>query len=218
MQITIRPTTITNIYRDNNGILLAQGGDALNNGTDSNTAQWIQPFGFASLPAPVANGIGAVGTLIQGVGKRDLIIGGYDTRTTTIYGNLVAGETCVYANVGQARILLKADSSINIYTSASDGGKAMVALFNPAADTITLLNSKGNGLLIGDTVQLVVSGQATFTLGSDGTITAAATSTCQIDGTTIVLGSQAAVPVVNSACFGPSGIVAIASTKVLIPL
>lgn len=122
--ITIVPLQVLNVFSAaTNGSILLQGGDNINGDAVSQDAQLISPFGFCSKPSLPTPGAGTAAEMItiQGLGSRDMVIGGRDIRTQAIYGNLAAGESCMFASGsdgnGQARALAKADGSMTLYTT-----------------------------------------------------------------------------------------------------
>jgi hypothetical protein len=182
--------------------------------------EFWQHIGFSSRPAtvilPSANAPQAL-TLARD--DYPIIYATRDTRGQEIRGNMGPGETCLYASgadgTGQARVLLKSDSSINLYTQKDGAGMAIQ--ITPASDTISLVNSVGNGIIINaDGVFLVVNGaKAGLSIKADGSVSLIATGQAQVDGSSIVLGSNV-LPVVSAALSGPSGMAGKASLKTLI--
>ncbi len=204
--------------------IMAQIGDATS-GSSPEPSEWWQHVGFASRPSNVS-GSGKNSDAAQAIvinrSDYDIVIASRDTRFQDIYGALKPGETCIYATgadgKAQGRILLKADGSVNLFTKKgnTDSGKAMGIFIDPAADTISILNSKGYGLIISPDGCAVTAKDSALTLkGMD--VSLIAKGKCQIDGGGIVLGSIA-VPGVNSALVGVTGLAGVASTKVLIAI
>lgn len=154
-----------------------------------------------------------------------IVLGLRDTRTQLQAGTLEPGETCLYSQIGQGRVILKKDGSINLYTAASASATAMCLSMNPATDTISLVNSKGYGIIISDSGVTITTGSsnpggsAIQMSSSDGSISITATGPLSMDGTAINVGYQlgAALPL-NAALVGPTGLTAVPSTKVLIAI
>ncbi len=205
--------------------IMAQIGDATT-GTSPDPAEWWQHVGFASRPSDVSgsgqNADSAQAIVINRT-DYDVVIASRDTRYQDIYGALKPGETCIYGTGSdggaQGRVLIKQNGSINLYTTEGnvDGGQAMGIFINPDDDSITILNSAGFGLIInGDGVFLTAKDSA-LQLKASGDCSLIGKGKCQIDGGGICLGSTA-VPVVNAALVGPTGLAGVASTKVLIAL
>jgi len=201
--------------------ILANLGDIATEQSESDEAEWWQHVGLASRPSK-ANKIGHVAAqcVTLRTGGRDAVIASRDLRGQALAGNLQPGETCIYASgetgTAQARILLKADGSINLYTREgnTESGGGMAIMLTPSSDTISVVNSAGFGLVIdGNGVKLTAGGSG-LSLASDGTTKLVGTGMTQVDGATILLGSQA-VPGVNAVLTGPVGMTGKPSLKVL---
>lgn len=134
--------------------------------------------------------------------------------TTPTYGNLAEGELCISAfQDAIARILLKKNNSINLYTKK--GSTGMVISMDPDTDTISIVNSKGYGIIVdGDGIKITAKDSG-LQLGADGNVKLIGKQQTQVDGASVMLGSVG-VPGVNSALHGPVGLSGIASLKVLI--
>lgn len=203
--------------------ILAQLGSVRGETTDSDAAEWWQHVGFASRPSKPIAKTSAAQTIKVSAADRDLCVASQDLRGLELYGSLDFGETCLYApgetGTAQARIVLKKDGSIHLYTrqgNTSTGG-GMVVQVDAANDAIRLLNSQGYGLIIdGDGITLT-TGTGALTIASSGNVKLVGTGTAQLDGTSVTLGSIAA-PGVNSVCVGPAGIAGVGSTKVFAAL
>lgn len=151
MQASIDPQT---------GVITAQTGDAVAKITEANGSEVWQTWGFASIPSPPGAGGGAQQiSLKRSAG--DIIICGRDPRTGQIYGNLKAGEVCIFATGAdgnaQGRILIKQDGSITLYTTDDNtkGGNGNFIRLSPP-------DAAGGGGL-----EVVVAG-AKMTLGPNG--------------------------------------------------
>jgi hypothetical protein len=206
------------------GTDIGEGGDEIPVGsTDVDNVEWWQHVGFASRPSNPDPGKKAAQAFVVRVGSTDAAIASQDVRSLAIYGNLKPGETCIYAAgadaQAQARILLKADGSINCYTRKGNtvGGAGMLFQMDASAGAIRILNDKGYGLIIdGDGITLQTGGGgAGLKMTSSGNITLAGVGQTQVDGSGIVIGSLA-VPGLNSALTGVTGVAGKASLKVLI--
>lgn len=205
--------------------IMAQVGDATS-GSSPEPCEWWQHVGFASRPSEVSgsgNNSDAAQAIVINRTDYDIVIASRDTRFQDIYGALKPGETCIYATgtdgKAQGRVLLKKDGSINLFSrkgNTSDG-KAMGIFIDPGADTITILNSKGYGLIIGPDGVSVTAKDSALLLKSSGDCSLIGKGKTQIDGGGICLGSTA-VPVANAALVGPTGLAGVASTKVLIAI
>lgn len=195
-------------------------GDAVSGENDADGAveMWGPP-GIISMPAPPTSGAPSCQTIVLKRGDHDIVIALRDTRAAQIYGNLKAGETAVFATVGQARGLFKADGSINFYTTVNNqpGGNALAVSITPSTDTISAVNSKGYGFIINDNGVTLSAGAASLTLNSNGSVSLVGTASTQIDGGNIILGSVA-IPVTNSVLVGVTGVAGVPSTKVFAAL
>jgi len=108
----------------NNNTISLTTGDAVIGETVGPTVQLWQQVGFASIPALPEPNVGSAESvnLIRGIG--DISVATRDLRNQDIYGNLNPGEVCLYATgpvasmPGQARVLLKGDGSITLFTTA----------------------------------------------------------------------------------------------------
>lgn len=137
-------------------------------------------------------------------------------QNTATYGNLAENELCLAPGSADAiaRILMKANNSINLYTK-TPANKGMLISMDPSTDTISIVNSKGYGIIIDPTGIKLTAKDSGIQLGDDGNSKFISKKQTQIDGATIMLGSVG-VPGANSAIHGPAGMAGIASLKVLI--
>lgn len=204
--------------------ILCQLGSVTEETTSADNVEWWQHVGFASRPPKPVAGKTAAQSITFSASDHDVCFASQDLRGLELYGSLGFGETCIYApgedGAAQARVLLKKNGSISLYTrvgNTSDGA-GMILQLDPENDAIRITNGAGYGLIIdADGVRIFSGDKAALTLSSGGTCSLVATQQCQVDGSSIVLGSVA-VPVVNSVCVGPAGIAAAASTKVFAAL
>jgi len=200
--------------------ILAQLGSVTEETTDTDNAEWWQHVGFASRPPKPQAKKQAAQALTFTSSDHDVIFASQDLRGLELYGSLAHGETCVYAagedGEAQARALFKKNGSIALYTRVGNtsNGAGMIVQLDAENDAIRITNGAGHGIIIdGDGVRVFANGSGALTVGASGKCSLVATQQCQVDGSSIVLGSVA-VPVVNSVCVGPAGIAAAASTKV----
>lgn len=202
--------------------ILAQLGDVINKVVDCDNAEWYQHVGFSSRPSKSDGKTAAQAVAIRR-SDRDIVIASKDPRSQAIYGSLKAGETAVYATgedgTAQGRILLKSDSSINIFTrtSNSPSGTGMGIFVTPSQNKISIINGKGYGLVIDEDGVKILSGDSAINLSSSGTIDVLGKGAVTVDGTAVVLGAGPVVPAVSNAIHGATGLTGIASTKVFIP-
>jgi hypothetical protein len=203
--------------------ILANLGDVVTEQSESDEAEWWQHVGFASRPSKADKTAHVAAQCVTlRTGGRDAVIASRDLRGQTLAGNLQPGETCIYASgdsgTAQARILLKADGSINLYTREgnTESGGGMAIMLTPSSDTISIVNSAGFGLVISPDGVKLTAGDAGLTLDASGGIKLVGTATTQIDGTTIALGANPAMnPATNSVLTGLVGMTGKPSLKVL---
>lgn len=180
------------------GAMLAQIGDSTSAETDSDSAEiWQQP-GFASLPAPPTPGKSSCQSIAIRRTDRDLIIALCDKRATSIYGKMVAGETCVFATVGQARQVFKKDGHVVTYTTSDNtaAGKSHSVTLGP--DGFQVITSWG-GITIDENGITLTVGQAALTLTPSGKAT--------LMGQLVAVQGQAvAVAGKVVTCLGPSAV------------
>lgn len=201
--------------------ILLQTGDAVKEGTDADAVEHWQHIGFASRPAKPEAGKKAAQCVVLKTSDRDVAIASRDLRGLDLYGSLDHGESCVYAagadGNAQARVLLKKDGSISLYTRKGNtsSGAGMVIQVDAQNGAIRLINDKGYGIIIdGDGVKLT-SRAAGLSLGADGKVSLVGKGQTQIDGASVMLGSAGVVGV-NSALTGVTGVSGKASVKVVI--
>lgn len=203
--------------------ILVQLGDAIEKVTEGELAEWWQHVGFISIASNPDPGKSAAETIAIRRRDRDMVIASRDQRGQLLKGELKPGETMVYAGgpdgTAQGRQLFKADGSITIYTRAGNSptGGGMTIQVDAMNDAIRILNSKGYGIIIdGGGARITTGGDsAGIQVGADGSVSIIATKQAQVDGATVLIGSTA-IPVVNAALKGPTGIAGSPSLKVLI--
>jgi len=201
--------------------ILAQVGSVQSDTSDSDRVMWWQHVGFASRPAKASSKNTAAQAVVVRGGAYDNVIASRDLRGQDLYGQLSDGETCLYASgedgTAQARVLLKGDGSINLYTRKgnSSSGQGMGIFVNAEADSISIINSQGYGLLIKSDGVYLTARDAALSLTASGNVSLVGKGNTQVDGAGVVIGSLA-VPGVNSALTGVTGVAGKASLKVLI--
>lgn len=203
--------------------VLLQIGSVVGQTVDSDAVEQIQHYGFTSrMPRPDP-GKTAAQVVVLCTGSRDIAIASQDLRGLELYGSLDYGEVAIYSagedGKGQARITLKKNGSVNLYTRKGnvDTGAGMLIQIDAIAGKLTMINDKGYGLVVDQDGVKMTAGDAGLAINGDGSIKMIGKSKVQIDGSSILLGSKAA-PVVNAALVGPTGLAGVASTKVLIAL
>lgn len=200
--------------------ILVQTGDAVKEATDTDGVEWWQHVGFASRPPKPQAGKQAAQATVLKTSDRDIAIASVDQRGLDLYGNLDHGETCLYAagedGTAQARALLKKNGSISLYTRVGNSptGAGMIVQLDAENDAIRITNGAGYGLIIDSNgVRIFAGSNAGVTVGSDGKCSMIGTGQCQVDGSTVILGSVA-LPVTNAVIVGPSGTLGAPSGKV----
>lgn len=126
------------VISDGTRIVSAQLGDVTGEQAESQDAEWWQHVGFVSRPPQAAAKQSACQAVAIRRGDRDAIIGTRDLRGSTLSGLLADGETCVYApgtdGKAQARVLLKKDGSVNLFTTDSNADDGTSVYFRVAPD------------------------------------------------------------------------------------
>ena len=195
-----------------------------NNGAgqgEGSNVEWWQHVGFASRPSNPVLGKECAQAVVLRSGGQDISLASQDLRGLDLYGALAPGETCLYASgadgAGQARILLKADGSVSLFSKQGNttGGTGMLIQLDAANNAIRLLNASGHGIIIDEDGVKVTAGDACLNLTAGGNASLIGTGQTQVDGSGVVIGSLA-VPGVNSALTGVTGVAGKASLKVLI--
>ena len=201
--------------------ITAQLGSVVGKTTDTDGAEWWQHYGFASRPPKPDAGKEAAQAVVIRMGDHDIVIASQDLRGLELYGRLDHGETCIYAagpdGKAQGRILIKKDGSISLFSKKGNvaDGTGMLIQLDAMNNAIRLLNASGHGLIIDDEGVKLTTGKAGLSLTAGGDAKLIGTGKTQVDGSGVVIGS-AAVPGVNSALTGVTGIAGKASLKVLI--
>jgi hypothetical protein len=203
--------------------ITAMLGDAVGEETISSNAEWWQPQGFASRPSKPTKGRPSAQVVLLRGSDVDACIACRDLRCQDIYGSLDYGETCIFApgedGTGQARILLKKDGGIHLYTRQGNtsGGAGMTIQVDAANNTIRLLNGNGHGIIIDATGVRITAKDAGITVSSGtGNIVVAGKGDVSMDGGNVLLGmgSSPPVPAVTNVIHGATGVSGVASSKV----
>ena len=201
--------------------ILCQLGDATQQTPDSDAAELWQTPGVWSLPAAPTQGSPSCQAICIKHSDRDIIIATRDLRSSAIYGNLKAGETCVGASTGQARTLYKANGSINHVTTSDNTSGGMTISEHLGPDGYVLSTPWG-GITINSQGITITSGQAAviLTAGGDakllGTTATVHGSVAAIVGDVLTtVGPKPAAPA-TPCLYGLTGLTAIPSTNVFI--
>lgn len=182
--------------------ILAQTGSNTGEGQTSNDGvEWWQHVGLASRPSDPEKGKTAAQAVIVRQGTIDVAIASQDARGLALYGNLKAGETCLYAagadGAAQARVLLKADGSINLFTKEGNAtGGAGMGVFINADGSISIASHNGAAVLMGtDGSVKIFNGSGGVQVLADGSIKLASGAKVEISGASITMGGPAAMPI-----------------------
>jgi hypothetical protein len=201
------------------GTILLQTGDVGTGFTETDSVEYWQTSGIYSCPPSPTPGKSATQACVIRRGDTDICIATRDLRGQSLAGDVGPGETMIFAagadGASQGRMLLKNDSSVNIYTKSNPGAQGMAIMLTPSSDTFSINTAAGTSIVGTPTSLTLTVGAASLTLNSDGSIQLVGTGQVQVDGSSILLGSQA-VPGVNSALVGPTGISGRASLKCVI--
>lgn len=176
--------------------ILCQIGNSASQVVDSDACELWQTPGVWSLPAAPTQGKPSCQALILKHSNRDMIFATRDLRNSAIYGNLKPGETCVGASTGQARILFKADGSVNTVTTSDNtaGGQTLLHHFGP--DGLNIVTPWG-GITVNSTGITLTAGSSALTLTAAGK--------AMLTGTQVaVQGSVAAISGTVGTFIGPN--------------
>ena len=197
--------------------ILAQIGDVVKEAVDSDGVEWWQHVGLASRPPKPEAKKQAAQAVVLKTSDRDVAIASVDQRGLSLYDNLEYGETCLYAagedGEGQARILLKANGNIALYTAEGnvEGGGSVTIQCNSDGE-LHLGSSNGGISVTADGIVIAHSSGAAIQLNSSG-ITLIGTGIA-LNGGSVSLGANATMPVV----WGPAGISGVGSTSVKVAI
>lgn len=130
------------------GTLLFQTGDAISGQVESDRVESWQHAGFCSIPSNPVAGQSACQGIIRRRGDIDVCTNTRDTRGQAIYGNLKAGETCIYAGGhdgnSQGRVLIKDDGSVTLLTTNDNTKTGKVVALKIAPDGFTFTSPWGS--------------------------------------------------------------------------
>lgn len=183
--------------------ILAQLGDVFKEETDTDNAEWWQHVGFASRPPKPEAGKKAAQAVCIRTGDHDVVIASQDLRGLDLYGALDFGETCLYApgttGTGQARVLLKKDGSVNIFTkSDNDSGGDGMGIFVAVDGSISIVSHTGAAFTIGsDGAVRAFNENGALQIGADGGAKVSSTTKVSISAPAVVIGGMAAQPTAN---------------------
>lgn len=198
-----------------NKILLQTGDNNGDGQTDSDNVALWQHVGFASRPANPEKGKASSQAFIVRQGGVDACIATQDVRACPIYGALKPGETCLYSmgpdGTAQARILLKADGSINLFTKEGNvAGGAGMGLFVNADGSISMTSSTGAALLVGTDGSIkLFNASGGIQVLENGDIKVGSSGKVVISGGSVTMGGPAALPIAT----GPATATCIAALQ-----
>lgn len=198
---------------DTNNSVEVQMGDVVNQEVESYTAQWVQQTGFCSLPpTAVAGKSASEGIMLKGT-NRDFVFASRDVASQSNYGNLKAGEATVYAcgpdGTAQARMMCKADGSVNLYTTDTNKVDGNGVYFQVSPTGFFMMAPWGKFVFDATGFHMKTASGASFDLGSvalPGPLSALETfarvtaATVTLDSAGIILGPPG---VYFPAAYGP---------------
>lgn len=170
--------------------------------------------GFVSRPNDPSEAGAAMGIyIVDGDQKR--IIASRDNRFTNQAGALQPGDRAIVSDCDASVLLKKATNSVTLYTTnETDDDKAMIIDLGGQAGIIQILNSGAFIQIEKDKITLAVNGGGGIVIDSTGVQTTGPSFVAK--SSSVVLGVSVVVPGVNSALYGVTGIMGVASTSVLI--
>jgi hypothetical protein len=183
------------------GTILALTGDVSSQSSDTDSVEMWGPLGYLARPANPQPGKAAAECITIRRGDRDSAIAYRDQRAQSIAGNLLPGEVCVYAPgadaTAQARILLKADGSINLLTRKSNAssGQAFGVFVQPDG-SVSIVSPSGAACLLGaDGAVKLFNGSGAVQVDSGGKVKISSSGAVNISGSTVTIGGPTALPV-----------------------
>lgn len=187
---------------DDNNSVEVQMGDVFSQDVESFTAQWVQHSGFCSLPPNAVPGkTASEGMLLKGT-NRDFVFASRDVASQANYGNLKPGESCIYAagpdGTGQARVMAKADGTVNLYTTDTNKNDGNGVYFQVAPNGFYMMAPWGKFVFDATGLHITHSSGAAFHLGaislpgplsSLGTFARLTAATTTIESSGVMLGA-----------------------------
>lgn len=179
-------------------------------------AAWWGSDGFVSMPNE-PDDRGACQALYVTEGNNSRCVATKDNRICEQYATLAAGDRAIVTD-GAAKVLLKKDG--DTVTLASENASGMV-IHQVAPDTITMQMPGTPGTMFQmspSRIVLMVNGGGSLILDATGCHLSG--NLTEVNSGLVTLGMLAPgtplVPSINSALVGPSGMIGVPSTKVLI--
>lgn len=177
---------LTTTVNDKTHAIQAQLGDVYRESTDTDNAEVWQQVGFLSRPPKPQAGKASAQAVTLTAGDHDVVIATRDLRGLELAGAIGFGETILYAagedGKGQARILLKKDGTVAIYTLKDNkaGGNGITIQVRPSGEIhigsplggisitdgkITMMSAAGAGVQL-DSGGVTLTGTAVTANGS----------------------------------------------------
>ncbi len=215
--------------------ILATLGDVKNSIVESKDAEFLQTSGLVSRPPQASKGNSAAQATILRTGDRDIILSCTDLRGLELQGNMLDGETCLYAagetGVAQGRVLLKSNGNVAVYTTKDNavGGDSICISVNASDNSVTAVTPYGAIRLDSTGVSMVTANAtpggkgAGIKIGTDGDVSITGKTVTINAGTFSVpgaclLGTSAAPTPANAALHGTTGSGGVPSASVFIGL
>lgn len=134
---------LTSSLSDATNRILLQTGDVVRNATDSDQVEHWQHIGFVSRASKPDAGKKAGQVIVLKTSGRDAAIASVDQRGLALYGDIGYGETGLYAagadGNAQARVILKGDGSVNLYTTEDNTEEGQAVYFRVAPDAFQFI-------------------------------------------------------------------------------
>lgn len=167
------------------------------------TAQHWGQLGVAARPAKAdPDGDAAPGrsaqTLSINMAGENHVIAVRDLRTNRIFGQLMEGETALYG-ASEGRVLIKADGSVNIYTTeGNEQGATGMGIFVNPDKSITLASSTGASVqLDSDGNAKMFNPNAAVQVKMDGNVKVSGGTKVTISAPSVAIGDMTATPAAN---------------------
>ncbi len=199
--------------RGSTGVPMLQIGDVKTGTVVSNNTTLWGVAGMLHFPAPPSAGVSAPQAIVLKTSSGDIAIAMRDTANAKLSGQMKMGETAVFATVGMARALFKANGEIVLFTTDDNTSSGQSIFLSVGPEGVKIGTPWGALTLTKDGVQLVSSGGSWCLLGSNGSATLGGSSVA-IAGGSVSLGISASPS--SPILWGLSGPGAIPSTSVFV--
>ena len=179
-------------------------------------AAWWGSDGFVSMPNE-PDDRGACQALYVTEGNNSRCVATKDNRITGEYAQMVAGDRAIVSDC-DAKLLLKKDANSITLATANDDGLVLCQV-SPTAITFMMPGSPGTMFqMTPSRIVLMVNGGGSLIIDAAGVHIGG--NLAEVNTGMVTLGMLAPnvplVPSINSALVGPSGMIGVPSTKVLI--